>query len=167
MKENRLLNFYNHFEEIFLVTIFAVLVADIFLQVIMRYVFNNSLYWSEELGRFLFEWLTWIGISLGAKRGEHIKITMLVDKFSYKKAQVINIISSIIVIGICAVTIYYGIYMSIFWAGSKFICLQISLAWGYIAIPIGCSLMALRSLGYIWESIKNFKAGEPEEGRDM
>lgn len=166
MKKNRFINVYNNFEEILLVTIFAFMVADIFLQVIMRYVFNDSLFWSEELGRFLFEWLTWIGISLGAKKGEHIKITMLLDKFSYKKAQVLNIISSIIVIAICAVTIYYGIYMCIFWAGSKFICLRISLAWGYLAIPVGCSLMVLRSLGHIWEAIKNIKAGN-EEGGDM
>ncbi len=166
MKKNGLINIYNYFEEIFLVTIFAVLVADIFLQVIMRYLFNNSLYWSEELGRFLFEWLTWIGISLGAKKGEHIKISMLVDKFSYKKAQLLNISSSIILIAICVVTIFYGMYMTIFWAGSKFMCLRISLAWGYIAIPLGCSLMVLRSLGNIRESINNYKAGEPE-GRDM
>lgn len=159
MKKNRLINIYNYFEEIFLVTIFAILVADIFLQVIMRYVFNNSLFWSEELGRFLFEWLTWIGISLGAKKGEHIKITMLVDKFGFKKAQILNIISSMIVLGICAVTIYYGIYLCLFWIGSKYICLQISLAWGYLAIPIGCSLMALRTLGNIWESIKIIKEG--------
>lgn len=159
MKKNSLVNIYNNFEEIFLVVIFIALVADIFLQVIMRYVFNDSLFWSEELGRFLFEWLTWIGMSLGAKKGEHIKITMLQDKFSYKKAQVLDIISSIIVIGICAITIYYGIFMSVFWAGSKYPCLQISLAWGYIAIPIGCSLMVIRSLVDIKRAFKNIKEG--------
>lgn len=159
MKKNNLVNIYNNFEEIFLVAIFIALVADIFLQVIMRYVFNDSLFWSEELGRFLFEWLTWIGMSLGAKKGEHIKITMLHDKFSYKKAQVLDIISSVIVIGICAITIYYGIFMSVFWAGSKYPCLRISLAWGYIAIPIGCSLMVIRSLGDIRKAFKNIKEG--------
>ncbi len=32
--------------------------------------------WSEELGKFLFVWITWLGISLGERKGEHIKITM-------------------------------------------------------------------------------------------
>ena len=137
-----------------------ILVVDIFLQVIMRYVFNNSLFWSEELGRFLFEWLTWIGISLGAKKGQHIKITMLHDKFSYRKAQMLDIISSVIVIGICAVTIYYGAYMAIFWSGSVYPCLKISLAWGYISIPAGCTLITLRYIGDIVNSIKNIRRGE-------
>lgn len=159
MKENRLVNAYNNLEEMILVILFAVLVLDIFLQVIMRYVFNNSLFWSEELGRFLFEWLTWLGISLGAKRGEHIAITMLVDKFPYKKAQVLNIISSLIVIIICAVTAYYGIFMAVTWAGSKFICLRISLAWGYASIPIGCMLVIIRTIGNIVQSAKNIKEG--------
>ena len=160
MKKNKLVSIYDNFEEIFLVAVFFVLVVDIFLQVIMRYVFNNSLFWSEELGRFLFEWLTWIGISLGAKKGQHIKITMLHDKFSYRKAQMLDIISSVIVIGICAVTIYHGVYMAYFWSGSVYPCLKISLAWGYISIPIGCSLITIRYIGDIMKSVKNIRRGE-------
>ena len=78
-KENRLFYLLNHTEEIVIVAMFALMVAVIFLQVIMRYVFSNSLSWSEELGKFLFVWITWLGISLGERKGEHIKITMLTD----------------------------------------------------------------------------------------
>lgn len=34
-----------------------------FIQVVMRKVFNNSLSWSEELARYVFIWLIYIGIS--------------------------------------------------------------------------------------------------------
>ena len=44
-------------EDVCLVTMFIVMVAAIFLQVIMRFVFNNSLTWSEELGKFIFVWI--------------------------------------------------------------------------------------------------------------
>ncbi len=159
MVKKNFFNIYNKFEEIFLVTVFILLVADIFLQVIMRYIFNNSLFWSEELGRFFFQWITWIGISLGAKRGQHIKITMLHEKLSSRSAEILNIISTLIVIGICVVTIYYGLYMTLFWAGSKYPCLKISLAWGYSAIPIGCTLIVLRYSGNIAASIKNIIRG--------
>lgn len=107
-KENRLFYILNHTEEIVIVGMFAAMVAVIFLQVIMRYVFNNSLPWSEELGKFFFVWITWLGISLGERVGEHIKITMLTDRLPFKVAQVVNILSEIIVIAICAVTFYYG-----------------------------------------------------------
>ena len=48
-------------------------------QVIMRYVFHSSLGWSEELARYMFVWLVFIGISYGAKVMRHIKI----DAFLY------------------------------------------------------------------------------------
>ncbi len=49
------------------------------LQVIMRYIFQSSLSWSEELARYIFIWLVFIGISYGAKVMRHIKI----DAFLY------------------------------------------------------------------------------------
>ena len=97
----------NYAEEIILVTMFALMVVVIFVQVIMRYVFHSSLTWSEELGKFLFVWISWLGISIGEKRGEHIKITMLTDKLNVKWQHIFNLISESIVIAICALTVYY------------------------------------------------------------
>ena len=77
MGKNKIISFIDKLEEILLVSMFVLMVLIIFIQVIMRYVFNNSLSWSEELGKFLFVWLSWIGISIGERRNEHIKITMV------------------------------------------------------------------------------------------
>ena len=37
-------------------------------QVFMRYVMGASLSWSEELARYLFIWLIYLGISFGARQ---------------------------------------------------------------------------------------------------
>lgn len=161
MKRERLGFIYNHIEEIILITLFAIMVAAIFIQVIMRYVFDNSLSWSEELGRFVFEWLTWIGLSLGARVGQHIKITLLVDKLPNNLAQTANIVSETIVIVICGLTIYYGIELSKMFVGSHFTTIRISLAWGYASVIVGCGLMLIRSFASIIKSIRSFKAGSP------
>ena len=145
-KENRLFYILNHTEEIVIVAMFAAMVAVIFLQVIMRYVFNNSLSWSEELGKFFFVWITWLGISLGERMGEHIKITMLVDRLPYKVAQVVNILSEIIVIIICAVTFYYGASLVFSQMGTHYAGIRISVSWGYLAVVVGCGLMIIRSV---------------------
>ena len=50
-------------EEYFLVISMIAMVVIIFLQVVMRYVFNNSLTWSEEIARYIFLWQIWIGVS--------------------------------------------------------------------------------------------------------
>lgn len=66
---------------IFLMSVMALV---IFIQVIMRYMFNNSLPWSEELARYCFIWLIYIGISYGCKLMKHIKIDACLKLFPKK-----------------------------------------------------------------------------------
>lgn len=162
-KENKLIWFLNNAEEFIIVIMFALMVAAIFLQVIMRYVFQSPLSWSEELGKFLFVWISWLGISLGARYGEHIKITMLVDRLPFKVAQVVNILSEIIVIGICAVTLYYGVSLVMTQMGTHYAGIKISVSWGYLAVVLGCGLMTIRSIAGLFQSIKYIVKGAPAE----
>ena len=66
--KNRFFSILNHIEEVIIVSMFALMVIIIFVQVIMRKA-GNSLSWSEELGKFLFVWISWMGISLGQREG--------------------------------------------------------------------------------------------------
>ncbi len=161
----RVIDALNRIEEIVLVALFSAMVLIIFVQVIMRKA-NHSLYWSEELGKFLFVWISWLGISIAQRKGEHIKITMLTDRLPYRAAQVCNIVSDIIVILICAVTFYYGVSLVISQWTSPYAGIKISTSWGYLAVVLGCALMMLRCVGSIVESMVRLKNGKPgvEEG---
>ncbi len=150
---------YNHIEEVLLVLMFFTMVVVIFIQVVMRYVFNSSLSWSDELGRFIFVWLSWMGVSIGQREGEHIKITMLTDKLPFKTAHFVNILADLIVIVICAVTAYYTVVLVDTISGAKYVSLHISYVWGYAAIPVGCTLMGLRTCKSMYNSIKEIKNG--------
>lgn len=68
---------FNRIEYYFLVFALAVMVAVIFTQVVMRFVFNNSLSWSEEFARYLFVWFSWMGVSAGVKDNDHLKVDIL------------------------------------------------------------------------------------------
>ena len=122
-----------------------------------------TLTWSEELGKFLFVWITWLGISLGERKGEHIKITMLTDRLPFRVAQVVNILSEIIVIIICAVTFYYGITLVFSQMGTHYAGIKISVSWGYLAVVVGCGLMILRSVWGFGRSLKYLFKGAPAE----
>lgn len=157
---NRIIDVLNRIEEIILVVLFSAMVLIIFVQVIMRKA-NHSLYWSEELGKFLFVWISWLGISIAQRKGEHIKITMLTDRLPYRAAQVFNIVSDIIVILICAVTFYYGVSLVVSQWTSPYAGIKISTSWGYLAVVLGCGLMILRCVGSIIESAVRLKNGRP------
>lgn len=67
--KDKVIRAYDHLEEALLFVILTAMVAIIFIQVVMRYVFNNALSWSEELARYLYVWSTWVGVSYSARRG--------------------------------------------------------------------------------------------------
>ena len=117
---------------------FALMVIIIFVQVIMRKA-GNSLSWSEELGKFLFVWISWMGISLGQREGEHIKITMLTDRLPFRLADIVVII-------ICAVIFYYGVELVVAQGNVPYAGIKISTSRGYLAVVLGCGLMILRTL---------------------
>jgi len=88
--------FIDRVEDFFLTYLVIVMTLAIFLQVIMRYVFNNSLSWSEEFATFCFMWLTWIGASNAVKRNSHIRILVLVDKLKDASRNIVMLAIDII-----------------------------------------------------------------------
>ena len=54
------------------------------LQVFFRYVLNHSLFWSEELARYLLIWLTFTGASVGYYRGAHPGVDFFHSRLSIK-----------------------------------------------------------------------------------
>jgi len=47
----------------------------LFIQVVMRVVFQSSLTWSEECSRFAFVWFAFLGASYAARLGAHNRVT--------------------------------------------------------------------------------------------
>ena len=79
MKFLKLLN--DHFEEYLLVVLMVAEVAVVFAQVVTRYVFHMPLAWSEELARYMFIWLVWIGAAYATKLRKNIIIDVVASKF--------------------------------------------------------------------------------------
>lgn len=160
---------YDHLEEIILVIMFVALVVITFLQVVMRFVFNHSLPWPEEAAKYLFVWVSWIGISIGAKHREHIKIEIFQKKLPGKAGNILNIVNDIIMIVICLVICYYGIKLvdMLLTTHIKNTVLHMNQAVGTSAIPVGCALMIMRCIQSICVSVGKLKRGEAPEGNDQ
>jgi len=60
--------FFDSVEENIIAAILGVMTLITFVNVVMRYVFNESLIWGLEVVLILFAWLVMLGISYGFKR---------------------------------------------------------------------------------------------------
>src|SRR3954466_10691578 len=54
-------------------------IVILFAGVVSRYVFNKPLTWSDELASILFLWLAMLGAVIALRRGDHMRLTTIVN----------------------------------------------------------------------------------------
>ncbi|MGO4886732.1 TRAP transporter small permease [Anaerobacillus sp. MEB173] len=146
----------DHFEELFMIIFSVVMVAVIALQVFMRYVMGASLSWSEELARFCFIWLVYLGISYGVKKQRHIKVDLVLLALKDKGKVVMNIVANLIFLAFAIFVIIYGyeIASKLLTWGQQSPALQIPMGLVYMATPIGMGLTAIRIIQQLFKQVR-------------
>ena len=76
----RIINGYCRMLETLIALALAVMVVLVFGNVILRYVFNSGITVSEEVARWLFVWLTFLGAIVALKEHGHLGSDMLVSR---------------------------------------------------------------------------------------
>lgn len=82
----------------FLVGMGMFITVIVFVNVLSRYLFSTSLPWSEELARFLFIWMTFIGAVVANDRLEHMRLDFIVEQLPPKAGKIVEGISYLLVI---------------------------------------------------------------------
>ena len=159
----RIGNLYNKVEEVSLAVMLAGSLMILFINVILRKFFNGSIYGADELARVLFIWMSWLDISIGERRSEHIRIDMLVQKLHGFPKKTVELIANILTLCILAMLVYYGIgivetYMR---KGVATPIYKIPQAFVYSSVPFSCGIMAIR---LFFHTIDIFKQSDVEEG---
>lgn len=145
-----------HVEELLLSISLIVLVLIMGLQVFMRYIMNNSLAWPEELSRYIFIWFTYIGVSYAIHKGVHLHIDLLFNYVSKSVKKVFETISDILFLLFLVVAIYGGIEVtnSLFASQQTSPGLGLTMAFVYLALPVGSALGVIRIIQSIWTRFK-------------
>lgn len=161
----KIINFYNKLEEYLLVSSLVFTVCIILLQVIMRYVFNSSLSWSEELARYIFIWQIWLGASLGVREKKHIRVELIYGLFKQKGQRIMDILSTIIWIALCIFLAVNGtkLTLALLQRHSTSPAMKIPMYMIYATLPISCGVMGLRLIQRVFEMIKVFLKAEGGE----
>lgn len=131
-------------DEIILMIFLAAMCIVLALQVFFRYVLNTPLIWSEEVARYLFVWITFIGAGYGVRKHLHIEMTFLFIKLPKQAQKVIQIIINIIAI----IAFAYIIPESIKFMKSQHILsattFSMPLSVLFSAVPIGIAILIIR-----------------------
>ena len=87
----------------------AVMVALVFGNVVMRYAFNSGFTVSEELSRWLFVWVTFLGAVIAMRDNAHLGTDMLVSRVGPKAKRVLMGVSLLLMM-LCLWLIFKGTY---------------------------------------------------------
>ncbi|MGJ9459614.1 TRAP transporter small permease [Oceanobacillus sp. CF4.6] len=144
-----------HLEESLLIVLSTVMTASITIQVFMRYALNSSLSWSEELARYCFIWLVYIGISYGVKKQKHIKVDVVLQFIKNKQKVVLGLIANLIFLAFSLLVIVYGydIAQQLLGWGQTSPALHVPMGFVYMATPVGFALTSIRLIQQIFYQI--------------
>jgi len=144
----KFINILEKIEDIFLIFLFLSLLCLSILQIILRNFFSTSIFYIENITRYLVLWIGLLGASIAIKEEKHISINILPVLISRKWNLILNTIINLFSFIICIFLTYAAI---------KFIkdeyCISHYTLFAEIILPLVFPLMAIRFLS---KSIMSF-----------
>jgi TRAP-type C4-dicarboxylate transport system permease small subunit len=132
-------------EDPLLIAATAVIAILVGLGVVMRYVFNDPLTWSEEFVVTLFAWSIMLGIPAALRSNMHIRIDALILRLSPTGRRVAGLVACAAGAAIVAFAVYAGIRHADGVWSSLTPMLGFSMGWIFVSLPIGFALLFLHA----------------------
>lgn len=119
--------------------------ALVFANVVLRYVFNFALSWSDELITYSLLWLVFLGGGIAARQGAHISMEVLLTLLSARTQRYNAVMVNTVCAGLSAVVGYLGwrLAMAVRDLDQVGAASGVPMFWVYLAVPAGCILMVL------------------------
>lgn len=153
-----------------LLVFYTLLVATMAVEVIRREVFAYSSIWGEEIVRYAFIYLAWIGASAAVRDRAHIRIDVIYNYVSPRVKALLYIFGDLVMMIIAVLALYWSFEtVSVSWKfGSVSHGLRVSMVWFLMAVPIGFGLMIFRLVQSFVRDLADLRAGRPVyEGERM
>lgn len=102
-----------HISEILLVIGLAGMAIMVFGNVVLRYVFSSGITFSEEVSRFLFVWITFLGAVLVFAEGGHIAMGTVLHRLPVWLQRACIAFSGVLMLGCCVLMVQGGWHQTV------------------------------------------------------
>ncbi|APX17146.1 MULTISPECIES: TRAP transporter small permease [Phaeobacter] len=146
-----------------LLTFYVMLVITMAVEVIRRELFAYSSIWGEEIVRYSFIYLAWIGAAAAVKERAHIRIDVLMHYLGPRPKALLYIFGDLVMFVVALVALYWSFETVLVSAkfGSVSHGLRISMVWFLMAVPAGFALMVWRLLQSFLRDFRSLRDGSP------
>lgn len=127
----------------------AGLVVVIWISVFTRYVTSNPISWGEQVAKYMMIWAAFLGASLALREGGHIAVNIIAELFPPAVQRVLAVAALVLTALFLLVCLYYGVlFTDKVRPHTDPLVGEMSMAWAYAAIPVGCLLMLVQ-MGFL------------------
>lgn len=139
----------------------AVMVGTVILQVYCRFVLGNPLSWSEELARYAFVWITFLGAAVAYRHGAHIIVETLVVLLPRRAQVALAWLVDALMVAALLVLLVQGLGIVEVNSNVEATMLEIPMSWVYGAVPVSAAIM----LAYqVERTVRRIKGTLPAAG---
>lgn len=130
--------------EYVIIVIYTIIIVAMFAQVVFRYVVNDPLSWSEELARYMFVWLCYLGAYVAVLRNAHVGVDYLTRLMPPMHSERLRRVLALVAIAALLVVLYQGSLLAIDNIGAEWSTIaEFSMAIPYAAVPLGALLLVV------------------------
>jgi TRAP-type C4-dicarboxylate transport system permease small subunit len=121
----------------FLMVLACVMLVIGFMQVIWRYVLEASLYWSEELLRYMYVWVIFLGTSVAIRGRLHVSIDAFVNLLKGRPLHMLKTVIHLLTVAFFALVVVIGVQFTLHNLGQVSPAVRLPMSVAYLAIPLG------------------------------
>lgn len=146
-----------------LLVFYVMLVITMAIEVLRREAFAYSSIWGEEIVRYSFIYLAWIGAAAAAKERAHIRIDVLMHYLNPRAKALLYIFGDLVMFFVAVIALYWSyeaVHVSAKF-GSVTDGLRVSKVWFLMAVPLGFALMIWRLIQSFRRDVTSLINGEP------
>ncbi len=124
-----------------------------FINVVLRYGFDMSLTWAGELTAYLFVWSAFFAMAYGFKKGTHISVTLLLEKFPPMVAKFFMILANLISVAYLIFISYFGYQLILMLIDFEEMSVDLDIpVWiPHLVVPIAFAMAAYRAAEKVYE----------------
>jgi TRAP-type C4-dicarboxylate transport system permease small subunit len=110
-------------------------------QIFFRYILHSPLTWPEEVIRLLFVWLSFLGATIVFRRGGHFRLKFIFELLGRKAGRRLRVFTDVLMLAFIALLFYQGVAILKMAFISRYMSINLSVGWSYLAIAVSCLLM--------------------------
>lgn len=130
-------------------------------QIFARYVLNHSLFWSEELARYLFIYLVFVGSAIVLRRNGHIQVSFFVEQLPPGGRRAAAILSDLLLLGFTGIVLIQSVRLAAMVWTVPTAAMLVPWTLVYLGIVLGMGAMLVAVLHSLWSHLTDRAADRP------